>query len=92
VLTEYHAHEMGTVNERSLRNAFKFGTTGEIDSKEGEASVEGLIDALSNVSEVEAPQGELNGAVGEALVPQPSQQCLRTKLVFDVRIDNQLLD
>jgi len=75
-----------------IRNALKFGTACEVDSKEGGAKAEGLIVAISKSSEVELPQGELNGAVGEALVLQPLQQCLRTKLIFDIRINNQFLD
>ena len=31
---------------------------------------------------------ELNGAVGEALIPHTFLQSPRTKLIFDVRIDN----
>ena len=90
--TEYQAHEMVTVNERHLRNALKFGTTGEVDSKEGEAPAERLIIAQPNCSEVRKPQVEFNGAVGEAPILQPRLQRLRTKLLFDVRIDDPILD
>ena len=78
MLTEYHAHEMATATERTIRNALKFGTTGEVDSKEGRAQAEGMLLVPSNCSDVGAPQGELNGAVGEALIQQPPLQCPRT--------------
>ena len=87
MLTEYHAHEMTTASERTLRNALKFGQSGEVNSQEGSAQTEGLLLPPSNCREVGAHQGELDGAVGEALVQQPPLQCHRTKLVFDVRID-----
>ena len=83
---------MVTVSERKLWNALKFGQSGEVDSKEGGASAEGLLIVPPNCSEVGSPQVEFNGAVGEALVPHPLQQSLRTKLIFDVRIDDPLLD
>ena len=92
MLTEYHLHEMVTATERHLRNALKFGTTGEVDSKEGRAIAEGLLLHPPNCNEVGIPQVELNRAMGEALVPQPPQKSQRTKLVFDVRIDNPFLD
>jgi len=34
VFTEYHTHEMSKAHERTIRNALKIGTTGEVDSKE----------------------------------------------------------
>jgi len=83
---------MLTASECSLWNTLKFGKTGEVDSQEGQAFAEDCIVAPPNCSEVEAPQEELNGAVGEALIQQPPMQILRTKLIFDVRIDNQFLD
>jgi len=83
---------MDTLTECMHQNALKFGTTGEVDSKEGVAFVEGLLLPPPNCSEVRAPQGELNGAVGEANILQPALQCVRTKLIFDVRIDNPFLD
>jgi len=92
VLTKYHAHEIVTITERHLRNGLKFGTAGEVDSKEGVAPVEGLELAPTNISEVVTPQGEIDGAVGEALITQPPPQRARTKLFFDVRIDNPFLD
>jgi len=74
-------------------NALKIGTAGEVDSKEGVAPAEVLgIVTPPNCNEVGAPQVELNGAVGEALILQPRPQCMRTKLIFDVRIDNRFLD
>ena len=60
MLTEYHTHEMVTATERKLRNALKFGTSGEVDSKEGRADAEGLLVAPPNCSEVMALQVELN--------------------------------
>jgi len=42
MLAEYYTHEMGTAIERTLRNALKFGTTGEVNSKEGWETAEGL--------------------------------------------------
>ena len=92
MLTEYYAHETFTANERFLWNALKFGTTGEVDSKEGEAQHEGLELAPPNCSEVGAPQGELNGAVGEALILQPLQQRPRPRLIFDIVFDDPFLD
>ena len=71
MLTECHAHEMATAKECIIRNALKFGTTGEVNSKEGEARVEGSDVAPSSCSEVGAPQGELNGAVGETGITKP---------------------
>ena len=83
---------MATARERSLRNALKFGTAGEVDSKEGFTIPEGLMLAPPNRSEVGAPQGEVNGTLGEAIIKQPQLQCLPTKLIFDVRIDHPFLD
>ena len=92
MFTEYHAHEMVTHSERILRNALKFGQSGEVNSKEGVAPAEGLVVVPPNCNEVGTPQVELDGAVGEARIHQPATQSPRTKLVFDVRIDNQFLD
>ena len=75
---------MVTFSERTIRNALKFGTTGEVYSKEGLAHAEGFLFAPPNCSEVVALPVELNGAVGEALVLQPPMQCVRTKLIFDI--------
>ena len=83
---------METVIERFLRNALKFGTTREVNSEERWAHAEGLMLPPHNCSELTASQVELNGAMGEALVLQPPLQCVRTKLIFDVRIDNPFLD
>ena len=92
MLTEYHTHEMGTSTERHLRNALKFGTSGEVNSKEGRAHAEGLLVTPPNCIEVGTSQVELNGAVGEAIVLQPYLQRLRTKLVFDVIFDYPFLN
>jgi len=62
---------MVTAAERKLWNALKFWTTGEVNSKEGGAHGEGLELAPPNCSEVGTPPVELNGAVEEALIPQP---------------------
>jgi len=83
---------MATARDRELWNALKFGTSREVKSKEGQATAEGLILPPPNCSEVGAPQVELDGAVGEALVLHPPLQCPRTKLIFDVRIDDPCLD
>ena len=83
---------MATGTERALQNALKFGTTREVDSNEGGTHGEGLLFASPNCSEVEAPQEELDGAVEEAPIPYPRLQCQRTKLIFDVRIDDPFLD
>ena len=91
-LTEYHTHEIITIRERKLRNALKFRQSGEVYSKEGVAPAEGLLLPPPNCNEVVTPQEELNGTVGEALIQQPNMQFLRTKLIFDVRIDYQFLD
>ena len=71
MLIEYHTHEMATGRERKPWNALQFGQSGEVDLKEGVALAEGIEIAPPNCSEVEAPQGELNGAVGEALITKP---------------------
>ncbi len=92
MLTEYHAHVKDIISERTHRNALKFGQPGEVDSKKGRAVAEGLEFAPPNCSEVGTPQEELNGAVGEALIKQLPMQNLRTKLIFDVRIDYPFLD
>ena len=83
---------MLTALERKPWNALKFGTTGEVDSQEGVSFAEGLGVLQPNSSEVGTPQVELNSAVGEALFLQPLPQRLRTKLIFDVRIDDPFLD
>ena len=83
---------MMTASERILWNALKFGTAGEVNSKEGRALAEGCPPLPPNCSEVGAPQVDLNGAVGEALIQQPPLQSERTKLIFDVRINNPFLD
>ena len=83
---------MLTASERKLWNVLKFGTAGEINSKEGPAPAEGMIVVPPNCSEIGSYQVELDGAVGEALVLQPLPQVPRTKLIFDVRIDNPFLD
>ena len=54
VLTEYHAHEMVTATERTPWNSLKFGHSGEVNSKEGRARVEGMLVAPFNCSEVVA--------------------------------------
>ena len=89
---EYHLHEVGTIKEHQLWNALKFGTAGEVNSKEGAALVEGFDHAPPNCNEVGAPQGELDGANGEAPILQPDLQCPRTKQIFDVHFDDQFLD
>ena len=83
---------MPTITERHLRNALKFGTTGEVNTKEGWEIAEGLVVAPPNCREVVTPPLELNGTVGEALIPQHPPQRQRTKLIFDVRIDDPFLD
>jgi len=92
VLTEYQAHEIVTASESKHRDALKFGQSGEVNSKKGWAPAEALLVAPPNYSEIGAPQVELDRAVGEAFIQQPPLQRLRTKLIFDVRIDNLFLD
>ena len=92
MLTEYHAHEMVTACECCPWNALKIGTAGEVDPKEGEAHAEGFLVAPPNSSEGLSPQVELNRTVREALVQQHLRQFPRTKLIFDVRIDDPFLD
>ena len=98
VFTEYHTHEMSTASKRKLWNAFKIVTAGEVDTKEGEAPAECLPVARTNCSEVRTHQVELNGAVGdalsrgEALIQQPHLQRPRTKLIFDIFIDDPFFD
>ena len=92
MITEYHTREMVTISESKLRNALKFGTSGEVDSKEGGAQAEGLLNAPPNCIKVGTPQEELNGAIREALIQHPPIQCLQTKLIFDVRINDPFLD
>jgi len=82
---------MVTGSEHHLRNALKFGTTGEVNSQEGVTPTEWLLDSPI-YSEVGAPQRKLNRAMGEAIVLQPPPQCPRTNLIFDVRIDYPFLD
>ena len=69
MFTEYQTHEMVTATESKLWNAFKFGTTREVDSQERGADDEGFLLAPTDCSKVGTPQGELNRAVGEALIP-----------------------
>jgi len=83
---------MSTLTERKLWDALKFGTSGEVNSKEVRAQAEGLLVPIPKSSEVGTPQVELDGAVGEALVLQPPVQLQRTKLIFHVKIDNPFLD
>jgi len=83
---------MATAAERQLRNALKFGTAGEVHSQDGCTIPEGLLLPPPNHREVGEPQGELDGAMGEALIQQLPMQCVRMKLIFDVRINNPFLD
>ena len=83
---------MLAARESMLRNALKFVTAREVDSKEGGAQAEELLLPPPNYSEIGTPQVEIDGAVREALVLQPPMQGVRTKLIFDVRIDNPFLD
>jgi len=83
---------MVTASKRKLRNALKFGTTREVDSKERVATAEELLLPPPNYSEVGTPQVDLDRVMGEALILQPRLQRLRTKLIFDVRIDNPFFD
>jgi len=92
VFTEYHTHEIATLSERHLRNALKFGTSSEVDSQEGVTTAEGLEFAPPNCSEVGAPKGELDGAVGECLAKPLPQVSVRAKLIFDIEIDDPFLD
>ena len=68
MLTEYHTHEMLAATERMLRDALKFGTAGEVDTKKGGAHAEGLLALQSAFSEVGTPQVEPNGAGEEAQI------------------------
>ena len=92
MFTEYHINEMATERERILRNALKFGTSREVNSKEGGALAERSELAPPDCSEFRASQVNLNGAVGEVVILQPPHQCPRTKPLFDVRIDDPFLD
>ena len=83
---------MLTASKRTIRNALKFGTTREVNSQEGGARAEGCHLAPPNCSEVGTPQIELDGAVGEVLILQPFPEHMRTKLIFNVRIDDPFLD
>jgi len=76
VLAECSTHEVATERERILRNALKFGTSREVDSKEGLARAEGLEHAPPNSSEALEFQVKLNGTVGEAIILKPPLQCL----------------
>jgi len=75
---------MVTLSECLRWNALKFGTAGEVNSKEGRAFGEGWDLAPTNCSEVGIPPVELDGAMGEALIAKPPMQRHRTKLIFDV--------
>ena len=83
---------MATISERSLRNALKFGQSGEVNSKEGEATAEGLELTPPNCSEDVTPQVELDGAVGRGPISKPPTQLPRMKLIFDVDIDDDFSD
>ena len=83
---------MATLSERKPWNALKFRTTGEVNSKEGGLHAQWLEVAPPKHREVGAPQGELNRAVGENLILYYYHQCLRTKLIFDVRINDPFMD
>ena len=83
---------MATLSERKLWNALKFGTTAEVNTKEGEAFVEGLPAVPPKCSEVGAPQGERDGATRKISVSNPTTQCPRTKLLFDILIEDDVLD
>ena len=60
---------MVTLSERKLRNALKFGTTREVNSKEGLAPAEGGVTLPIIQFEGGSPQVELDGAVGEIFIP-----------------------
>ena len=92
MFAEYHPREMVTAAESKIRNALKFGTAGEVDSKEGLALAERLIVVPPNCSEVVAPQVELDGAVGRGPISKPPTQLPRMKLIFDVDIDDDFSD
>ena len=92
MLAEYHPYEMVIFINRELRNALKFGTSGEVNSKKGEAPAEGLMLPPPNCSEVGAPQVELNGTVLPRGSQYPLLQRLRTKLIFVVFFDDPFLD
>ena len=92
MFTEYHTHEIATLSERTTWNALKFGQSGEINLQEGWAHAEGLVAVPPNCSEVGAPQVEIDGAMGEAPIQQPLSQCPRTKLIFDIDIDDPFLN
>ena len=63
MLTEYHTHEMVTAIERLLWNALKFGTTREVESKEGGVTAEGWLVAPRKCKDIGTLQCKLNGAV-----------------------------
>ena len=75
---------MVTLSKRKLRNALKFGTAGEVDSKEGFQFSERENFAPHNCSEVGTPQGEINGTIGEVIIRQPLPQRPQMKLNFDI--------
>ena len=91
MLIEYHTREMLTATERFFWNALKFGTTREVNSKEGEAIAKGLLVAPRNCSEAVAPQVELNGTISEALILKSALQCQRTKLLFEILFNDDRL-
>ena len=82
---------MVTIIQRSLRNTLKFGTTEEVNSKEGVAPFKGIELAPPESSEVRTPQVKLDGTVGEALITKPQLQSPRKKLIFDIFFDDQFL-
>jgi len=84
---------METASERLIWNALKFGTTREVNSKEGVATVEGmLLLAPPNSSEVGTSHEDFDGAVGEITITKSPHHIISTKLLFDVRIKNDRLD
>jgi len=83
---------MVTARERHLRNALKFGTSGEVNSQEGRALAKGRELAPTNFSEVGSSQVELKGAVREALVKQHPPQIHRKRCFSDVVFDNPFMD
>jgi len=86
---------MGTVREHTLRNALKFGTTIEIKVTDGFHVVEWeafCVEPPPYGSEVGAHQEDFDRAVGEAIIRQPLTQRPRTKLIFDIEIDDPFLD
>ena len=94
MLTEYHTHEMVTLIERTIRNALKFGATGDVNSQEAIAFCKRNPIPPRKGREDLTPQDIINGAVGEARIRQPQLQRRRlaTKLRFDVDINDPGLD